>query len=181
VASGGGSGRAVNVTVVGQRQLTDLYRELRRQADGADRVKQLRRELSEAARPLVPLVKMSIGQLPSKNENAHRGRMPLRTRFQRAVSIQTRFVGKRTGVYVYMNPRKMPDQQKALPAYFEKADKRSRYNNLRHPVYGNRDVWVHQPVPPQGYFTWAVRSGDVRAARAVEQVLERVARQIENG
>lgn len=179
------NGRVINVNVVGQQQLTDLYRELRRQADGRDRVAHLRRELTDAARPLVPLVRQSIAGMPSNNESARRGRTPLRTRLQRSVSIQAKFVGKNTGVYVFMNPRKMPDKQKALPAYFEKADSKGKYARLRHPVFEQRRVpdtpWVQQQVPPQGYFTWAVRSGDVRAARAVEQVLEQTARQLENG
>lgn len=168
--------------MVGRSQLSRLYYDLKREADGKQRIRDLRKELRGAAKPMIPLVRASIMSMSSKNENAARGRKPLRVTMARAVTIQTRFTGQRAGVYVFMNPRKMPDGFKSIPAYFEQADLRGgKYKKLRHRVYPthkNPDTWVEQDVPSRGYFTWAVRNGDKEAERAVKQVLDQTARRL---
>ena len=53
---------------------------------------------------------------------------------------------------------------------------------LRHPVYGNRRVWVQQPVP-QGWWTKAVTGSDALSAVRTEMldVIETVAKQLATG
>lgn len=161
---------------MGARQLTDLHTALRRQADGKQRVKELRKALTTAAKPLVPAIRANIRSMPSQGESRRRGRPTLRSRLNRSVTTQVKFRGQGAGVFVFMNPRKMPDKQKGLPGYFEMLPGKSR---LRHPVFGNPDVWVTQYVPPQGYFTRALEDVEGRVARNVERVIENTRRAIE--
>lgn len=48
---------------------------------------------------------------------------------------------------------------------------------VRHPVYGNPEVWVAQPVEP-GWFTDPMEDGADEARREVVQVLDGLAREI---
>jgi hypothetical protein len=77
-----------------------------------------------------------------------------------------------------MSPKKMPDGTKGLPGYFERIPGKER---LRPPVFGNRDVWVQQRTPPGGYFTRGLRGLEDDARDAVQEVIERMAREIEDG
>ena len=172
-----GRGRSISIEVGGGRQLAELTRALRRQADGKARAKKLRKELTAAAKPLVPAVRGKIRGLPSQGENARRGHPWLRREMARSVTLQVRTRGRRAGVSVFMNPRRMPTGKKGLPAYFEGIGKRRQ---LRHPVFGDTDTWVAQPVPPAGYFTTAARPVERRAFNAVERVLAFTAREIED-
>lgn len=166
------------VQVAGRDELRDLYRALRRQSDSKARVKKLRRDLTLAAKPIVPIVKANIRTMPSQGESARRGRAPLRRRMAKSVTLQVKFTGRdQAGVYVFMNPRKMPDQQKALPGYFELLPGKTRF---RHPVFGNTDKWVQQIVPQQGYFTRSLGDVEDRAATMVAQIIEETARDIED-
>lgn len=174
----GGGRRRMQVEVVGARQLTELHTALRRQADGKQRVKDLRKALNQAAKPLVPAIRSNIRSMPSQGESRRRGRKTLRSRLSRSVTTQVKFRGRGAGVFVYMNPRKMPDRQKGLPGYFEMLPGKSR---LRHPVFGNTDVWVTQYVPPEGYFTRALDGTERRVARNVERVIEETKRDVEEG
>lgn len=172
-----GRGRSsINVEVIGRQQLTELHRALRRQADGKERVKDLRKQLTAAAKPLVPAIRGNIRSMPSHGENRRRGKKTLRSRLSRAVTLQVKFRGERAGVFVFMNPRKMPDHQKSLPGYFEVLPGKSRF---RHPVFGNQDKWVQQFPPMRGYFTRSLDGVEARVQRNVEAVIERMAREIE--
>lgn len=170
--------RGTSVSVVGADELRALSRALRRQANGRELQKQLRAELREAAKPLVPAVRSAIRSMPSKDESRRRGRPSLRRQMARSVTVQVKTGGRNAGVSVFMSPKKMPDGKKSLPSYFEL---RPGYLRLRHPVFGNAEVWVTQRVPVQGYFTRSVHpEGERRAVRAVNAVMERMALQIED-
>lgn len=47
----------------------------------------------------------------------------------------------------------------------------------RHPVYGNRKVWVNQSITP-GWFSRSERTGQTIAQRAMESAIERVAKKL---
>lgn len=169
--------RSIHVRVEGVEQLTQLHRALRGQADGKERIKQLRKELVKAAKPLIPAIRANIKSIPSRGQSRRRGRKPLRTRLSQSLTTQIRFRGPRAGIYVFMNPRKMPDGQKALPGYFETVPGKTRF---RHPVFGNREVWVQQNPPQPGYFTRAIEGTERQVARNIERVLDETARSIED-
>jgi hypothetical protein len=165
--------------VVGAEDLRRLSRDLRAQADGKERMKQLRKELRGVAKPLVPAIRGAINRLPSKGESRRRGRRPLRKEMARAVTLQVRTSGRQAGGAVFMNPKRMPDGKKSLPGYFERIPGKTR---LRHPVFGDRENWVqNQNVPAGGYFTRTVRPVERQAVERAQEVIERMAGEIEDG
>lgn len=64
------------------------------------------------------------------------------SRIPAAVSISTSF-GRRPGVVLRVNSRRAPH---ARPL-----ENDGRPGTIRHPVYGNREVWVSQPARPFFY------------------------------
>ncbi|MEO5875522.1 MAG: hypothetical protein ABIS86_17030 [Streptosporangiaceae bacterium] len=171
---------ADDVRVTGQRELYELARRLRKQEDGKDRVKQLGAELRGAAKPLVPLIRGNIKGLRSKEESRRRGRRPLRASLSRAVTLQVKVSGsaRKVNVAVFMNPRKMPDGTKAMPQYLEGVP---GYLRLRHPLFGDRNHWYDQHTPAAGYFTRSTTGVGAQAESNVKNVIERTAREIEDG
>lgn len=168
---------ADDVRVIGGRDLAALSRALRRQADGRERQKQLRKKLTSKARPVVPAIRANIRALPSRGESRRRGRKSLRAELARSVTLQVRTSGRKAGVSVFMNPRKMPDKKKGLPAYFEQTP---GHTALRHPVFGRRDdPWVQQGVPVPGYFTRTIGPVEREATQACQEVVEQMAAEIE--
>jgi len=159
------------------RDLADLTRALRREADGKARLKELRKGLREPGKEIAKAVRGNIRTLPSKGESRRRGRKSLRAEMARSVTLQVRTSGRQAGVNVFMSPKKMPTGKKALPSYFER---RPGYERLRHPVFGDRETWVqNQNVPPQGYFTRTIRPVERRAVEAVQRVIDETARRVE--
>lgn len=124
------------------RDLSRLSRELRRM-DDREVTKRLTKQLRQAAKPLVPIVRASIRQIPSSRSYRVAG---LRGQLSRATRIQVQPRGKKARVSIRVDGRKMPDHFKALPQYVEGTKPR-----WRHPVFGNRDVWVQQPAQPYFY------------------------------
>ena len=160
----------------GAAQLRMLSRHLRTVAGGKERAKVLRKELREIAKPVVPLVRAAIKRIPSKGQSAARGRPSLRRLLARSVTLQVRPSGRRAGASVFMNPRKMPDGTKSLASYMEGTP---RYSRLRHPVMGNRQVWVTQRAHP--YFSRTVGASQAQAQAAMNRVVEATIREVESG
>lgn len=137
-----------------------------RQIDNPELKKRFRRELRAAAQPLVPVVKASIWRIPSKT-----GSGQLRTEMVRATRVESRTTGRHAGVAIRVDGRKMPPGKRRLPSYMEGSRK-----PWRHPVFGNREVWVTQK--PNPYFYKVVRPAGLAARRAVNRVLDGVTREI---
>lgn len=159
--------------VEGLGELEALRRDLLRQAEGRERTLQLRRELRDAARPMLMQVRTSILTTRSMNQNARRGKPSLRQEIAKAATLEVRTV-RHPSVSVFINPRKMPDGKKALPEYYEGSPP---YTRWRSPVFGNRDVWVQHP--PKPYFTDHTRDAEMRAMKACEKVIDKTARDLE--
>lgn len=147
--------------------LARISREIRKAGNSAEVKKELRQGLRRAAKPLVPAVKASIAAIPSHSSD----QPSLRKRMQKATKLTVRTGGAQAQVAVRVDGRKMPDKQKSLPAYMEGTKPR-----WRHPVWGNRNVWVQQDAHP--YFYEAVRSGGAKAKSEVADVLDSIARKI---
>lgn len=158
------------VATVQVRTGGDLKRiaaELRVMGDGALKA-EFRKEMRTAARPLVPAVRQAIRQIPSKRAYSADG---LRGRMSRAVKLEIKTTGNQAGVRLRVDGRKMPDKQKALQSYVEGVKPR-----WRHPVYGNREVWVQQGPNPYFYKT-VNRFGPatrLRVAKAAEGVARKI-------
>ncbi len=159
--------------VEGLHELEALRRDLLQQAEGRQRTLQLRRELRDAARPMLLKVRSSILSTRSKNQNARRGRPSLRAEIAKAATLEVRTT-RHPSVSVFINPRKMPDGKKALPEYYEGSPP---YTRWRHPLFKNRDFWYM--IQPKPYFTDEVRDAELRASKAVQTVIDKTARDLE--
>jgi hypothetical protein len=156
--------------------LRKLTKDLRKHADGKRLAKELRTELRKTAKPFVPAVRRAIATLPSKGENARRGRVTLRKRLQKATALRVTTGGRAAGVSIIVSGKKMPDRQGSLPSYVEGTNRRRQW---RHPLFGDAERWYAQSAHP--FFFKAVRPAEEEAARAAQSVVERIAREVENG
>lgn len=147
--------------------LTRIVRELRAM-DDKQVLKRFRKELRTASRPLVPAVRASIRQIPSKRPYRADG---LRGQMSRATGVQVKTTGKQASVIIRVDGRKMPPKAKAIQSYMEGLKK-----PWRHPVYGNREVWVQQE--PHPYFYKVMRAAGPRARLAVNRVMDQTSRDI---
>ena len=148
------------------RDLQRISRELRRM-DSPEIKKRFRKELRAAAAPLVPRVRSAIRSIPAKQGYAPGG---LRSSLSQATRLEMKTTGRQAGVAIRVDGRKMPSHMKSLPSMVE-GKKR-----WRHPVFGNRDVWVNQTSHP--YFYNALRVAGPASRRAVSRVLDGISRDI---
>jgi hypothetical protein len=167
--------RGLIFKIDGVQQLRSLSRDLKQQADGKRVNRQLVTELRRAVRPMARAAKAGALTLPSKEQNLRRGRPSLRAELSRAVSTQIKTTGKRAGVRVFVNPKRMPDGKKSLARYMEGVPGWQRW---RHPVFGH-DVWVRQQ--PHPFFTSATRPAEREARQAVNNVIDKMKRDLEHG
>jgi hypothetical protein len=161
----------VQVTIRDTGDLKRLARALGTTAEG----KQTRRELSQGfrdvLRPYVPRLRAAYRAGPSRGGRRFRG-VPLRTLLARSVRVEVRLTGRQAGARIRADGRRMPNGMRALPAYWE--GERPRW---RHPVFGNRDVWVIQQPHPAFYRT--LRPSERAARREIDQALARITRRLE--
>lgn len=136
--------------------------------DDKEVLKRFRKELRGAAKPLVPLVRASIRQIPSKRPYTAQG---LRGQLSRATTLEVKTSGRQAAVAIRVDGRKMPNRAKAVQAYMEGSKPR-----WRHPVFGHTAVWVQQP--PQPYFYKVMNTAGPRARAAVNKVMDQVSRDI---
>lgn len=156
----------MSVRLQGGEDLRRVSRELRRM-DNPEIKKRFRKELRAAARPLVPRVRASIRSIPSSRGYSPDG---LRGALSKATRLEVKTAGRQAGVAIRVDGRKMPSHMKSLPSMVE-GKKR-----WRHPVFGNREVWVTQPRQP--YFYNVVRVAGPASRRAVNRVLDGITRDI---
>ncbi len=142
--------------------LKKIARELRKM-DDKEVGKRFRKELRAAAAPFVPAVRSSIASIPVKGQKS----TGLRKRLQKAVTLRVKTTGKNASVSILMSTAKMPDGQKALPAYMEGTKPR-----WRHPVFGDTDNWKQQDSHP--YFFPVMRSAGTSARLAVDRMVKQI-------
>jgi hypothetical protein len=58
-------------------------------------------------------------------------------------------------------------------------DRRSETGRLRHPVFGNREVWVTQQIKPH-WFTERMRERAPQVRRELVEAMDRIARKVAN-
>lgn len=161
------------LSVEGDRELARLARQFRQRGDGRELDRELRRELAAVGDSTVRAVRSAIRAIPSKGQNARRGRPSLRSQMARAAESKVRTT-RRPGVIVWVNPRRMPLGRRSLPAFMEGAPPHQRW---RHPTFG-RSPW--QTQRPHPYFAQAVRPAAADAERAGRRTLGNFADRIEN-
>lgn len=170
----------MQLVLVDSGDLKAISRALRHHADGKQLRKELMAELKQAAAPLVPKVQQAWRTAPSM-QGPGRGQPDLRILLAKATWTQARLTGKEAGVRVRTDGRRMPSGMKALGNLAEGLGHRvdRRPGRWRHPVYGDRDVWVSQRPFPRFYD--AIGEGNELAARracneAVDKVFNAIGR-----
>lgn len=156
----------IGVEVRGGKDLQRISRQLRHVGNGREIRKRMTKELRASARPMVPAVRASIGAIPATSGKSS----GLRRRLSRATRLRVSTVGRNAGVSVLVDPKKMPEGEKALPKNME------GLKRWRHPVFGNRDMWVQQKAHP--FFFRAVRPLGSKSRRAINKVLDSITKDI---
>lgn len=162
--------------------LKRLHRALGQVAGG----KELRRELSQGLRgvlrPYVPRVQAAYRAIPEYKGRRSRSRAQQRDLsdlLARSVRVEVRLTGKQAGARIRADGRRMPDGFKSLPRLVEgeghEVDRRA--GRWRHPVFGNREVWVQQQPFPTFYRV--LRPTEGQARREVGHVIARIVQELE--
>ncbi|MGV9535012.1 HK97 gp10 family phage protein [Streptosporangium sandarakinum] len=122
----------------------------------------LRRVPAELRKELRPAIRAAAQQVLTEA----RSRASWSSRIPGAMRISVRFTGKAAGASVIVSaaraPHARPYEHLGSPGTF------------RHPAFGNRRVWVTQAARP--YLFPAARSTRERAAREIDQAVERALR-----
>jgi len=114
---------------------------------------ELRRGIKAAAQPIADRVKANAGWS---------------SRIPGAVRVKPSFSANGTGVSIVVDSGRAPE---GAPL-----ENKGRGGTFRHPVYGNRDVWVNQQARPFFYSTAASSSAVSAAEKAILEVADAVAR-----
>lgn len=154
---------------VDQRQLAVLQRNLKEAADKG-LTRELRKGLRAAAKPLADAERAAARGLPARGQKSS----GLRDRMAAAVTVRYSSSKRNPGVRVHIPKRKMPPKEKNLPRHTQSPQ------GWRHPVYGNREVWVQQVMAP-GWWMDAARPHWGNARREINAAVDRVAQQITRG
>lgn len=154
----------VELRIVGANQLADLARDLKREADGKERRKDLLRGIQKVAKPLAKVTAPQVARagLPKRgglNEYVASSKF----------AVRTRTTGQNVGVRIVGAKGK------------HDLDAMDR-GRLRHMVYGHRDRWVSQSIAP-GWWSEGMSDPIVLAPmqRELIQVMDEVARRIARG
>lgn len=156
----------VNVRVTGANQLGALARRLRAEGEqGKGLRRELIRELRREAQSLAGNVRDAIRRWPVEPPD-DRG---LREMIARRVRVKVRLTGRSPGVRITVG--KVDGTN--LPRLINRG-------SWRHPVFGNRDVWVTQ-TGSRGWFSRTIVLGARRVGRDVRAAMARVSRRITSG
>jgi hypothetical protein len=154
----------VQVRTLGEAEFRKLGPRFRKAANGSDVRKQLTKRLRGAAKYALDDTKRAVmavnsrgikGGAHARRERAYRLNRPkgrvighgLRETVARSLKTRIKYSGFTVGLRIYSDTRVMTNRQKRLPYYL---DGQGRW---RHPVFGNRNVWVGQLGQPYFYKT----------------------------
>jgi hypothetical protein len=179
------------IGVVGEQEFRRLAAQLRGKENRAVRLR-VGKAIRAEAKPVVVAVKRAVMATPSRGgsrgsasrharaaHNQARSRVGayrlrgLRASVAAGVGVETNLAGRRPSVRIVVRRSGLPPDQRRLP---------SRLNNpggWRHPVFGNREIWVHQDGHP--YFDVTIRRHEKQIRRAVIRAVEQGAQDIARG
>ncbi|MET9965455.1 hypothetical protein ABZZ80_05890 [Streptomyces sp. NPDC006356] len=147
--------------------LDALVRAIRAEEDGKALRKELAKNMREALKPGAQQAKNSIMAMVSVKGATPALRTSIAKKIRPEVKLGGRWSGARVKAFKTKNIRGFPNAPKRT----------NRASGWRHPVYGNRDVWVEQ----RGKIEWFDRSFRGRENiynQAVAQAMEDMARRI---
>jgi hypothetical protein len=151
--------------------LDALVRAIRAEEDGKALRKDLAKNMREALKPGAAEAKSSIMAMPSSGimPTAPALRTAIAKKIRPEVKLGGRWSGARVKAFKTKNIRGFPNAPKRT----------NRADGWRHPVFGNRDVWVTQQGKPD-WFDDAFKGRESTYKAAVEQAMEDMARRIAN-
>lgn len=155
----------------GQTDIRAFIRDVKKLENGKVLVRMMTKEFRKEARPALQSVRKAALALPSKGQNARRGRPSLRGALARATVLKTQSARSATLV-IKTDPKRMPDGLGGLPPYVE-----GTQNRWRSPVFGNRDVWVGHDAMPFFYAT--LRPYEPKIRDAGDRVISEIKRELE--
>ncbi|MEU6491085.1 hypothetical protein ABZ890_11910 [Streptomyces sp. NPDC046984] len=161
------SGPPFSLAVETHEGLDALVRALRAEEDGKQLRKELASNMRDALRPGAQQAKESIMGMISLNGAQPGLRSSIAKKIRPEVKLGGRWSGARVKAFKTKNIRGFPNAPKRT----------NRARGWRHPVYGNREVWVTQ----RGKYEWfdrAFRGREGNYKAAVEQAMNDMARRI---
>jgi hypothetical protein len=150
---------------VGGLQDKDLVRRLR----NGDRelLRHLRDDFGRAAEKAAGKAQRRILEASSK----HPG--PLRGEIAATVTARGRVTQSGLSAEIKSDGTLMPPGKSTLPAYADAEDPGFLYRRWRHPVYGNRKVWVGQTWPSaRGWFHATIQDQAQSFSDAVQKAID---------
>ena len=142
---------------------------LGRLAAGPARIRHaLDRETERVARPLLQHYRAAVLAIEAGGSE-HTG---LRAATANAVEVKVTYRGASTGIRVRVNLGKMPANQRGMPENLNKG-------RWRHPVHGNRKVWVAQKALPRGWFDTTSRVHGPAGIKAIEAAANRAVQELQ--
>lgn len=132
----------------------------------ANEVEELIKELGKIPKDLRTALRPGLREAGQEVAEDARRRASWSTRIPRAIRVSTTFSGRTPGVSVVVNKNKAPHGRP-----FEHGGGPGEF---RHPVFGNRQVWVSQKARPFLYPA-LVAKGD-EAAKKIADVVDVVVR-----
>lgn len=118
--------------------------------------KELRPQLRDASRHIVTDMK---------------GRASYSRRIPRAIRMTVAFSGKKTGVNIRVSAKQAPHAR-----VLERGNAGRHSTQFRHPVFGNKDVWVSQARRP--FFFPAITAGRDRVRRNISDAVRASLREV---
>ena len=143
------------------QNLRQISRALRAEEDGKELRKELTRNMREALKPGAAQAKSAIMSMASTTP--HDGpalKTAIARKIRPEVRITGRFPGAKIKAFKTKNLRGFPNAPKRT----------NRSSGWRHPVYGNREVWVQQAGKPK-WFDRAFEGQDAHYKRQVQFAL----------
>jgi hypothetical protein len=119
--------------------------------------------MADAVRPAVREAKAKVRSLPVYGHSGHTG---LRRKVARGVRVTSRLGDARRGSAIRVVTTMPQNNEAIIPRGLD------HINGWRHPVFGNREVWVRQRAVRPGWFTSTLADAREPIAERLERVLE---------
>lgn len=177
------------VSVHGAKELQALAKRLKDSGRG-DLQKRLRRNIRDAGRPVVSDIRKAVmavnvtrGNDPFRQRTERTGVAPRRstsrwgprsTGLRARVARSTGISQTRRGIRIRVSEKRFGPYGKSMPRYLDAT--LARYRRLRHPVFGNRNVWVEHKGQP--YFFVSITKRRASFRRAVFAAMDATARDL---
>jgi len=156
---------SIEISRTTQADLRKLSKQLRTVGDAKVIRRESTKRLRAAARPAQQRVKAAARGLPAKGPKSS----GLRRRTANAITTQVRMSGRMAGVNIRIPTSRMGGLS-VLP-------QRMNAGRWRHPVYGNREVWVTQ-TSRAGWFDRTLQMQGPGVRREIKRVLDDIERKL---